>query len=142
MSTEERLLNLSMPEPNTGCWIWFGDSVKGGYGRSSVASKKKLAHRLSYETFIGPIPEGLTIDHLCNNTSCINPQHLQPKTQKDNTLSSKINIATINKAKTHCPKGHEYNIVNTFVHKDGRRDCRTCRNASSLARYHQKKLLK
>lgn len=138
------LERMSYPEPNTGCWIWAHDSVTGGYGRAwdKIQRKKKLAHRLSYETYVGPIPEGLTIDHLCANPHCINPQHLQPKTQKENSLSSGRSPAKLNKAKTHCPKGHEYNIVNTFVHKDGRRDCRTCRNASSLARYHQKKLLK
>jgi hypothetical protein len=80
-----------MPEPNTGCWLWLGyDNTV--YGAISVASdgvgghRMALAHRLSYELHVGPIPEGLEILHSCDTPLCINPDHLQPGTHRENVL--------------------------------------------------------
>ena len=69
-----------------GCWVWIGARNKAGYGSTSAGKRNKsmLAHRRSYEALVGPIPEGLEIDHLCFNTSCINPEHLEPVTSAEN----------------------------------------------------------
>lgn len=67
-----------------GCWIWQGKPDAAGYGRISVADNVQYAHRVSFETFIGPIPEGLTIDHLCRVRACINPGHMEPVTLSEN----------------------------------------------------------
>ena len=72
--------------PISDCWRWTGARNPKGYG--SVANGEggsKLAHRASYELLVGPIPEGLTIDHLCLNTSCVNPEHMEPVTRSENS---------------------------------------------------------
>lgn len=114
------------------CWYILNKPEKNGYVRIA----HKLAHRLFYETFKEDIPKELVIDHICNNKSCVNPQHLRAVTQRFNVLRSNTNLATINKNKTHCPKGHEYNNCNTRINKiTNRRQCRLC------ARIHQKKYI-
>lgn len=106
-----------------GCWLWTAKITKGGYG--SVSGKSLLAHRVSYATYKGAIPKGLVIDHLCRVKSCINPDHLEAVTQKENLRRRDIALGMAT-AKTHCPKGHEYNEVNTYVSPQNRRSCRTC----------------
>ncbi len=68
------------------CWLWVGAKFQKGYGRYGRASKRgtALAHRVAYERWVGPIPSGLTIDHLCNNKACVNPAHLEPVTLREN----------------------------------------------------------
>ena len=83
-TTKERLLEKCVPEPNTGCWLWTEYCNEWGYGRLRVNGKKMLAHRASWETFIGPIPDGLRVCHHCDTESCINPDHLFTGTDKDN----------------------------------------------------------
>lgn len=80
----ERLEDLYVPEPNSGCFLWTGTLDKAGYGRAWNGRKKTLAHRFSYELAKGPIPEGLHIDHLCRVTACVNPDHLEAVTQAEN----------------------------------------------------------
>lgn len=70
----------------TGCWIWLGELNRNGYGRVCVKGKRPVAHRHVYETLVGPIPEGLLLDHLCRVRCCVNPSHLEPVTPKENTL--------------------------------------------------------
>ena len=67
-----------------GCWLWTGQPDAAGYGRVSIANEVQYAHRVSWQTFIGPIPEGLTIDHLCRVRLCVNPAHLEPVTLAEN----------------------------------------------------------
>lgn len=109
--------------PN-GCWQWHGAKVGRGYGVMGMPSGSRLAHRISYEHFIGSIPEGRTIDHLCRNKACVNPAHLEPVTNRENNLRGYSRSAQ-HARKTHCPAGHEYTFDNTYMHR-GARHCKTC----------------
>ena len=90
------------------------------------AKTHMLAHRFSYELFRGNIPAGLTVDHLCKNTACVNPYHLEVVTQRENNLRGN-NWAGINSRKTHCPKGHEYTKENTVIWDNGSNGARRCK---------------
>lgn len=88
-TTQERILRRSMPEPNSGCWLWLGAVMENGYGVSSNrapdrASHTELVHRQSYRAFKGAIPEGMQIMHKCDVRSCVNPDHLQVGTHLEN----------------------------------------------------------
>lgn len=114
---------------NTGqCWLWLGHRDKQGYGGFQLqidgVNKWCKAHRISYQHYVEPIPDGLVIDHLCRNTSCVNPQHLEPVTVGENNRRG-INR---NKMKTHCPRNHPYDEANTYLDRNGSRICRACHN--------------
>lgn len=111
-----------------GCWWWT--SAVGARGYGVFGNPAKSAHRVAYALIIGPIPPGLTLDHLCGNKTCVNPYHLDPCTTGENTRRY---AATI----THCPAGHEYNAENTRIYK-GRRHCRKCGRAACRAWYAKK----
>ena len=114
---------------DNGCWVWIGATdSRSRYGRMIVDGKTRYTHRVSYETFVGPIPDGLQIDHLCRNRACCNPEHLEPVTPLVNTHRSPITNAT----KTHCPNGHEYNEENTRM-TAGRRHCIPCNRIACRA---------
>lgn len=121
----ERFWTKCIPEPNSGCWLWFGCLVRG-YGQiHAVSGKRVKAHRLSYEVLAGPIPDGLVLDHrVCQTPCCVNPAHLEPVTPHENMLRGKAPTAH-NARKTHCAKGHPYDEANTYVSKKGR-ECREC----------------
>jgi hypothetical protein len=107
------------------CWIWMGSKARGGYGHFKVYNKYPSAHRVAYELIKGPIPKGLVLDHLCRNPSCVNPNHLEPVTYRENLLRG-MGITAKNAAKTHCPSGHEYNEENTYLSKRNQRHCKIC----------------
>ncbi len=107
------------------CWLWTTPRVADGYGEFQVNRQKVLAHRFSYTLLIGPIPEGLELDHLCRVRHCVRPSHLEPVTHRVNLLRGDT-MPIRNAAKTHCPAGHEYSMENTYIRTDGRRYCRTC----------------
>ena len=118
-----------------GCWEWTGAKTKQeGYGRMGTSSGGlSVAHRLSYEHFIGPISEGLTIDHLCRNRGCVNPRHLEPVTNRDNILRG-YGPPGNNSRKTHCPRGHALTGDNLRLHRRGDgvwRQCRECHRVAS-----------
>jgi hypothetical protein len=106
------------------CWEWLG-AKSAGYGRIKVQGKVCMAHRISYEYFIGPIPEGLEIDHLCRTPACINPAHLEPVT---GSINAKRGL-TGNKKRDFCKNGHKFSSDNVLM--DGKeRRCKPCRRAN------------
>lgn len=108
------------------CWLWNGPRNSEGYGTFYVDGRVPGAHRYAYEQTIGPIPPGLQLDHLCRNTSCVNPSHLEPVTGRENILRGQ-GVAARNARKTHCKRGHEFTPENTYIFPNGRwRQCRTC----------------
>ena len=139
LSIAERINALSMPEPNSGCVLWLGALDNNGYGRIKIQTEHgpstALAHRVAYETFVGPIPEGLTLDHLCRTRGCINTRDLEPVTRSENNLRGFSPMAG-NARKTHCPQGHAYSSENIYRSRKGsRRYCLACIKArSSTAR--------
>jgi hypothetical protein len=127
-----------------GCWPWLGPINDYGYGefwlgRSPHYPVKQKAHRFAFEMLTGPIPEGLTLDHLCHNEDadceagdfcrhrrCVNPRHLTPTTIRENVLGSDRTPAAKSAAKTHCPQGHPYSGSNLAITSKGFRRCRIC----------------
>lgn len=109
------------------CWLWQGTTLKGGYGHFRDGLKLILAHRWSYTSIKGPIPYGLQLDHLCRVRNCVNPDHLEPVSSKEN--SRRGNLSTSRKesrnSKTHCINGHKFTPENSVYHKKYRR-CKIC----------------
>lgn len=122
------------------CWIWNGAKLANGYGRLTINDGRKafLAHRISYELNVGRIPEKLQIDHLCRVRNCVNPGHLEAVTCRINLLRGET-ITALCAAKTHCPKGHQYSIENTYTDPDGCRHCRICKNRQWREMYARRK---
>ncbi len=116
-----------------GCWLWLGPK-RGPYGYIEITRRgrttKYSTHRFAYESLVGPIPLGLTIDHLCRTKLCCNPSHLEPVTQAVNTSRAKALI-------THCPQGHGYTLENTRINVNGSRVCIICAR-ESLRRSRQR----
>ena len=122
----------------SGCWEYAKASRNGGDGYRSVFiervdgfARTEQAHRITYAHFVGPIPEGMQLDHLCRNRCCVNPDHLEPVTCQTNIRRARALI-------TQCPQGHPYNAKNTGT-SNGRRYCRECKRAKALAYYYAKK---
>ncbi len=105
------------------CWVWSGH-LTDGYGKFMWNHRQGQAHRFAYESFVGPIPEGLTIDHLCRNRACVNPAHMEPVTLAVNGLRGVSPPAT-NARKTDCKWGHPLSGENLIARPDGR-ECREC----------------
>lgn len=111
------------------CWEWAGNAYPNGYGRcyTGGAGQALGAHRVAYEAWVGDIPDGFVINHLCENKRCVRPDHLEAVTPRANTHYSDT-PARRNAAKTHCPKGHPYSGDNTFYSSSTSRRCRACHN--------------
>lgn len=120
-----RIGSMYAKDDSTGCWAWIGLFDKNGYGRFWDGRSHQRAHRAAYELLVEPIPDGLVIDHLCRNTTCVNPSHLEPVTVRENTLRG-LGPASINAKKTHCGRGHEFSVENTHIDTKGKRVCKTC----------------
>jgi hypothetical protein len=122
------------------CWPWLSTKSDDGYGkfRAVAGQPKVMAHRYAYELLVGPIPEGLQIDHVrargCIRKDCVNPAHLEPVTALVNNHRSD-NLTAVNAAKQTCPRGHAYD--RRYVRKDGRRErvCSTCQLEAQRRHY-------
>lgn len=110
-----------------GCWLWIGCKTAAGYGRMGAYADEHYVHRLSYEHHVGPIPEGLVIDHLCRVRNCVNPDHLEPVTRRENGRRGETPWGD-NARKTHCIRGHEFTDDNTYRKPSAplERQCRVC----------------
>lgn len=123
-STYERFSRMHLV--GDGCFDWTGSGDGKGYGKISVGGRMLRAHRVSYELFVGPIPDGMTIDHLCRNRGCVKFTHLEAVSLKENVHRGDT-VAARNAAKTHCPSGHEYSAENMTARSvPNRRECKIC----------------
>lgn len=116
------------------CWIWNAAVNADGYGRFLLAGANRLAHRVSYELFIGPIPEGLEIDHLCRVRNCVNPEHLEVVTHAVNVARKPLGMRGGRAIQTHCKRGHELSSNNVLFSGKGNRYCRECNRIRSAER--------
>lgn len=127
---------------DNGCWFWTAYKDKLGYGRFLRATgKNMLAHRWSYLNLKGIIKEGLELDHLCRNPSCVNPDHLEAVSHQENMRRGITGQYMKERSKliTHCPQGHEYNQENTYYHRGKYKQCRICKR-DYLRKYRKRKI--
>lgn len=127
---DERFWSKVAFPPSDGCWIWTAQLGHAGYGKfnarsHAVAGGSDLAHRISYTMLVGPIPEGLVIDHLCRNPPCVNPSHMEVVTHRVNILRG-IGPAASRARQTYCIRGHLFDEPNTYITAFGHRMCRAC----------------
>lgn len=109
-----------------GCWQWQAARKPSGYGVFRDAGKNRPAHRVVYEVFVGPVPAGLDLDHLCRNRGCVRPDHLEPVTRSENLRRGIGGEARREQAAamTTCKNGHPWTPENTRQGKQ--RHCRAC----------------
>lgn len=129
---EVRFHEHHIPEPNSGCWLWIGATIRSRKGALYGVIKKdrevilqeggsnELAHRVSYQLHKGKIT-ALQIDHLCRNTLCVNPDHLEPVNQPEN-----VRRGYLARHGNACKRGHEFTVENTYIDATGGRHCRRC----------------
>jgi hypothetical protein len=118
------------------CMLWTSALDWGGYPMYWLDERRRgaRAHRVAFKAVIGPIPVGLTLDHLCRVRHCVNPGHLEPCTAGENAARSPLAPYNVKKAQTHCKRGHAFTPANTRRRRGGRsRCCRTCDRAAAAA---------
>jgi hypothetical protein len=130
------------------CWVWMGARIWNGYGHFCLTQfpgtpkRLILAHRWAYQDRFGEIPAGLEIDHLCRNRGCVNPDHMEPVTHRENArrgIAGEISMAR-QRGKTHCPQGHEYSPENTYIWAPtGQRYCKQCDRERKRAKAQARK---
>jgi HNH endonuclease len=137
------LFRKLLRNPQTECWEWTGSRNHAGYGviwyggSPADGGRGYRAHRVAYELFVGPIPDGLSLDHLCRVKHCVNPEHLEPVTQRENIMRSPVAVAALQAARTHCIHGHPFAGDNLRIYtrrKGVERVCRTCERGRTRTR--------
>lgn len=123
VAIEQRFMNKV--KVTDGCWYWLGWKSAAGYGHFRFLGKDRLAHRFAYEHFKGPIPDGLELDHLCQNPQCVNPEHLEAVTHQEN-LQRGNTFQARNARKKYCVRGHLLAGANCYFYR-GKRICKACR---------------
>ena len=138
---QQRILAHICVDELTGCWHWSASLDRQGYGQVMVRGKLHRAHRYSFEAFVGPVQNGLELDHVCHSKDlscnggkscahrkCVNPNHLEPVTRKENAERGRAGLVHKQRMaeKNHCKIGHEFSPQNTWVSKAGARHCREC----------------
>ncbi len=145
MTPVKRLPGKVAMGPNN-CWIYMGSvTTRGGYGSFGIRKGVSMpAHRAAYRFLVGPIPDGMHLDHECHtrDLACpggkclhrrrVNPDHLAPVTSAENNRRSPHTIATVNGSKTHCVNGHEFNEKNTLRSLRNGSEQRACRECHRL----------
>jgi hypothetical protein len=126
----ERFLDNVSPEPNTGCWLWAGRVNAKGYGRFGNG---EMAHRTALRLHGVVIPDDKEVDHLCRVRCCVNPDHLDVVTHRENLLRGDT-LAAVAAAATHCPAGHPLSGSNVAVRR-GKRSCRECDRLRAFRSY-------
>ena len=129
--------HIDMTEEGQGCWTWTGRTSKNGYGRILVDGREVAAHRLVYQVFIGSVGKRTKLDHKCCNPACVNPSHMEPVSNKRNTLKG-TGPTAVNARKTHCKRGHPLSGRNLATRKTTRKgkpvQFRACRACAAHAR--------
>lgn len=134
-STDDTIAKLTanvVRDPDTGCLRWTGSHNHKGYGSIAIDGRSRAVHRVAHEVWIGPIADGLEVDHVhargCRYRDCVEPEHLEAVTHAENIARSR----NANRERTHCPQGHEYDDMNTsyWIMRNGNvgRHCRACKN--------------
>lgn len=113
-------------DKKTGCWVWQR-ALSDGYGTITRKNRAYGVHRIYFEKKYGPIPSGLTIDHLCRNRACVNPEHLEAVTMRENILRG-AGVSAVNARKTSCPRGHPYDGLRSRPGGRVSRFCKSCRD--------------
>ena len=133
----ERIAKKFTRPSDTECWVWTASGNHGGYGYVSFNGRQQVAHRVLYQILVGPIPEGLTLDHLCRNRRCVNPAHLDPVSNRENILRGTSRSA-LRAKQTHCKYGHPLSGENLKL-KGTERVCLTCKRRHDFTWWHKQK---
>lgn len=155
--TDARLWSLilrSLPDPGGSCWPWALSRASDGYGQVSIGGGMQRAHRVAYEILVGPVPEGLTLDHRCHSDAaargecaggtscphraCIRPDHLEPVSRRVNILRG-LSPSAVNARKAECDNGHPLDGPNLYRHPSGARKCRECHREQARAHAARKR---
>lgn len=135
----DRFWNKVSPEPNTGCWLWTAAVDRHGYARFNAIGASR-AYRVAFLVLIGPVADGLDLDHLCRTRCCVNPAHLEAVTHAENLRRGEGMVAAFTasaqarRSATHCAQGHEFTEDNTRWRSNGRRGCRACQRERDAGR--------
>lgn len=138
LSLIDRFMSRVEKDDADGCWLWTAGGSGNGYGRFAISHDTNVtAHRWHYEHHHGPIPEGMQLDHLCRVRNCVNLDHLELVTARENILRGQT-VSAANARKTHCKNGHPFDEQNTHVTPRGTRRCRSCAREAQR-RYQERK---
>lgn len=125
MTPEQRFWAKVDKSSPTECWIWKAAKHRNGYGNFWTGKRPMLAHRYAYTILVGPILTGLQIDHLCRNRACVNPAHMEPVTLQEKS-TTRPGVLVVCAQRSHCVRGHELTVANTYQRERGTRECRLC----------------